>query len=661
MTEPNRRRHSPPFRRRWRKFKDWWRSTTEIKRDLVRLGIGLALAGLAAGVVRMAEPVWRGWRRPAPAQAPARAEPDDHRHALQALRRATEVDPNDPRVWREAMAVLSKIGSPEALVARRNLARLGPGELGLRVALVLEALRFTPSEKRGDGRAAMGEEAAGDPAFHRLAAAVALALGRTGEYEQHLAGLIAADPDDAAARFNLAALHLWSEDAAVSAAAAAELAKLGEEPVLRVRVALERLKFAASTREPARVDAEVEAALALLGRSPGGNEPGGSPGWGALVVELKQVAATSPRDAALLARWLAEQGQGADALVWLRGLPESLRLAVEVRAAATELAAGCDDLETLRHHLREGAWGPMPSETVDLLLASRVQRLRFGEKRARATWEDAVATSQDSLAGLHALARLGAIWKDRDGADRALQAIVDRHPLEDWACEALRVSYAGQRDMDKLWRLYQAWAPRARDDKPVQQAWILLGALLNRGEAGQLAQAEALLAAEGDDPETATLLAVAAARWRAGLPQEAEAVLARLSPAARTEPRAQVWEAVLAADRDDLEALDEILAKIPRGDLLREEQILLGNALAASERRRRVADHGASAWPADAGGPAPAAEAPPIGEPGRALKSGPEGEPAATVSGAEAGQTPVAPAASPTQPAVQPAPVVIFP
>lgn len=661
MSEPIRRRRSPSFRRRWRKFKDWWRSTTEAKRELVRLGAGLALAGLAVGVFRLAEPVWRGLRQPsapARAQAAARAEPDDYRHALQALQRATEADPNDPRVWREAMAVLSKIGSPEALVARRNLARLGPGELGLRIALVMEALRF-PTSETGGGAAVPGAAAIDDPAFHRLAAAVALALGRTGDYEQHLAGLIAAEPGDAAARFNLAALRLWSADAAVSASAAAELAKLGEEPALRVRVALERLKFAASTHEPARVDAEVDSLRVLLGgRPPGGGGPGEPPGWSALVAGLKQAAMASPRDAALLARWLGGQGQGADALAWLGGLSDPLRLAAEVRAAATELAAGCDDLETLRGYLREGTWGRMPSETVDLLLAARVQRLRFGEKRARATWDDAVATSLDSLAGLHSLARLGVIWKDRDGTDRALQAIVDRHPLEDWACEALRVSYSEQRDMDKLWRLYQTWAPRVPDDKPVQQAWILLGALLNRGEAGQLARAEALLTAEGDQPEETTLLAVAAARWRAGLPEEAEAALARLSPMARAEPRVQVWAAVFAADRDDLEALDEILAKMPRGDLLREEQILLGNALAASERRRRVADRGVSAWPGEEGGPAPAAEVSPMTETESGPAAAADGEPAASEEGG-AGQTGTS-APAEAAPA-QPAPVVIFP
>ena len=70
----------------------------------------------------------------------------------------------------------------------------------------------------------------------------------------------------------------------------------------------------------------------------------------------------------------------------------------------------------------------------------------------------------------------------------------------------------------------------------------------------------------------------------------------------RAEPRAQVWAAVLAADRDDVEALDEILAKIPRRDLLREEQILLSNALAAMGPRGRLTVRTGWHRPVDSGG-----------------------------------------------------------
>jgi Flp pilus assembly protein TadD len=563
---------------------------------------------------------WHQWRqRQALTQVETFAERDDYRNAMLALRRATEIDQNDPRVWREAAAFLTRIGSPESVVARQNLARLEPGDTGLRVALVTEALRFGDLDAARGGLGELEEAGRRDSAFHRLAAAVALAMGRTAEFEAHLADLIAADPADASARFNLAAIRLWSADTAASSGALRELDELLREPALRVRAGLERLKFVAASRDPARADAEVAVLRAvfrpdLAGRAPTADLPGEPPGWRDLLDGLEQAAAGNANDAALFARWLSDVDLGPRALAWIDGLPEALRTAREVAGAATDLAARLNDLPRLRRQLESGAWGRVPAETIDLLLAARVQRQRFGAQRARAAWEDAVATAVDSLPGLRALARLAGLWGDRDGADRALQTIVDRYPREYWACEALRVSYSAQRDMDKLWRLYQKWAPRAPDNPAVQQTWVMLGALLNRSDPAQLARVERLLASEGDAPHTATLLAGAGALWRAGRAEEASALIDRLPEDGKKDPRAALWTAILAAERDDVTVLRATLDGLPRDRLMREEQLLLGSAISSHERRKRAAERAAQAR-AEAEAAAGAVDASPAPEP----------------------------------------------
>ncbi len=560
------------------------------------------LAGLAwAAYKGFGRAGWQQWRqRQALAQVEDFAGRDDYRNAMLALRRATEIDQNDPRVWREAAAFLSRIGSPESVVARQNLARLEPGDTGLRVALVTEALRFGDLDTARGGMGELEEAGRRDSAFHRLAAAVALAMGRTADFEQHLADLIAADPADASARFNLAAIRLWSTDTAVSAPAAVELEALLREPALRVRVGLERLKFVAASRDQARADAEVAMLRAvfrpeLAGRPPLADIPGEPPGWRELLDGLEQAAAHNGNDAALLVRWLADIGLGSRALAWIDGLPEPMRITREVAGAATDLAARLNDLPRLRRQLEAGAWGRVPRETIDLLLAARVQRQRFGAQRAKAVWEDAVATAIDSLPGLRALARLAGGWGDREGADRALEAIVDRYPREYWACEALRVSYSARREMDKLWRLYQKWAPRAPDNPSVQQTWVMLGALLNRSDPVQLARIERLLASEGEAPRTATLLAATGALWRAGRLDEATTLLGRVPADGAPDPRLGLWTALLAAERDDEDTLASALAGLDRDRLLREEQLLLGSTISSHERRKREAQRRAQA------------------------------------------------------------------
>lgn len=575
------------LRRSRRRFREWWRAAPDLKRDLTKLGAALCVVVLLVlAMPWFGKMSWSEWRKRG-ASSPARASEagEGHRAAMAELRRETAVDPGDPRGWREAVGFLARIAASEPPTPRPAGARPEPGDVGVRVALVTEALQDVDLDAPRGGLGSWVAAGRLDPAFWRLAAAVAMALGRAEVFDAGLAARVNAAPADAVARFELAAFRLWSADAAVSRAAAAELVALERDPVVRLRAALERLAFVFLTRDPARVEAEVAGLSSVFQTEPGG----AAEGWEALLAGLQTAAGGEAEEAARLARWLGEVALGARALAWVDGLSLEVRKSSALEGAVLELAARLNDLPRVRHGLESGAWGVVPGDAIQLALAARVQRLRFGEPRARATWDDAITTAMESADGLRALARLAGQWGDRDGADRALQALVERHPAEAWACEALRVSYSAQRDLDKLWRLYQAWAPRVPENRAVQRTWILLGALLNRSDAGQLARAEALLRTEPGEPATGTVLAVAGARWRAGRPAEATALLERLAPEAREEPRVVLWEAIFAAERDDAKALAERLAVLPRERLMREEQALLGAVLSAHERRKREA------------------------------------------------------------------------
>ena len=581
------------LRKKWSKLQEWWHFTTEMNRDLIKSLAGLlAIVVLAVFVWHLGRPFWQKWRQDrALAQVEEFAGRNDHRSALIALRRATEIDPNDFRVWREAAAFLAKIGSPEAVVARQNLARLAPDDISLRIALVTEALRFGDISTAQSGVEALENARQRDVAFHRLAAAVSLALGRSAEFEQHLSALVAADPSDLTSRFNLAALHLWSDDPAVSSGAFATLVTLTAEPSIRVRASLERLKFAAATRDAAKVDLEVASLVPLLNPLLAGklltrDSPDEPPGWDALLDGLKSSAGSNPGDATLLARWLDGLGLGLPALAWIDTLPASLRADSQLAAAEADLAARANDLPRLRSRLIERAWGQISEETINLAIAARVQQMRFGDQRARPTWDDAIVTTRDTLAGLRMLARLGGLWSDNEGTERALQSIVDRYPREYWACDALRVRYAARGDLDKLWQLYQSWAPRTPDNIPVQQTWIMLGSLLKKSSPRQLERASELDHDNLRQPDTATVLAYVSALWSANRHDEAAKIASTRPAPARTEPRVLLWLAILAAERNRDDDINSALAALPRKALLREEQQLLDSTLSTRERRR---------------------------------------------------------------------------
>ena len=488
------------------------------------------------------------------------------------------------------------MGSHDAVAARRILTHLKPGDTETKIALITEALKFNDLETAQDELAELEKTARNDMATLRLAVATALAVGEKANLERRLTELVRADPTDADARFNLAALRLQSTDAKQAAEAEREMRQLSAIPELRLRVALERLKLAAVTRNPLKVDAEVADLLGELGPSRSdvlamSETVGEPPGWSALLNALEREAARNgAKDAALLMRWLGEIGLGTRALAWMDGLPLELRDAPETRTAAADMAANLDDLPRLRALLGSGALGPLSKDTVTLVVAARVQMLHLGAERGRSAWHETVASAGASTQALRALARLAVAWRDTYAMDLALQAIVERNPGERWAFEMLRASYAAQRDMEKLWRLYQAWAPHAPRDKDVQRTWVMLGVLLQRETPEQRAIIEGILAAEGEQPAAATLLAAAASRWRAGDVAAATAALDRLPGEAAADPSAWMWRTVLAAERDDETGVRDNLGRFDDKRLTKEEKQVLADAREAMRNRKLAAE-----------------------------------------------------------------------
>jgi len=569
---------------RWKsaraRAKNRWNDLSEQQRDLWKIGAGgLVLALVLALGWFAGRPWWQRWQRAqAMAQAQSFAAHSDYRNAALALRRALELAPADPATWREAAAVLAEIGSPEVLLAREQLARLAPGDVAVRLALAGDALRLERWDTAEAALAAIGTAAQRDAAFFRLAASLALALGRTDEVEANLARLVQAAPDDPVARFDDAAVRLWNVDEAKRDAARATLKTLTAQPAVRIRAALELLKDAARQRDERRA---VEAMTFVLERfAPGAvadfSSPG-LPGWQRLVEALK-AAAGSPEDVALLARWFGDLGQPREALVWIDTLAPDLAQSPAVADAAAELAAGVGDLDRLEQRLRAGAWGVWPRDVLTLAIASRLQRLRYTESAGRATWADALAACGDSAPGLRAMVRLASAWGDDDGTERALLQVTERQPRNFWAYAALRDIYAARPDLPKLWQLHDRWVRVAPDDAGLAATWITLGCIVNRLSPEAAARATALHAAE-PDARVATI-ALAAVRWRQGKPRETAALIDRLSAAERAQPAVALWRGLAAADLGDRATARTALLAAWRPGLSPEESGLIRTAAA---------------------------------------------------------------------------------
>jgi predicted Zn-dependent protease len=522
---------------------------TEAQWDAVRaLAVLLVLALIGGGGYYFGRPSWKLWQnRRALAQAAVFARAGDNRSVILSLRRATQLEPESVATWRETARLLDEINSPDTVVVRQQLLALVPLDMGLRLALAQDALKFGRYDMAEAAIAGLTPAAKQDLAYHRFAASLAAALGRNLELGSEVRAILALKPDDLDARFTDASLRLWGTDPAARPLARAELETMLTEPSVRVRDAIQLLSEASREGDSAEMRDVLYVLLSRFapGAAPDFSSPG-IPAWPTLIAAIKAAAAPSPTDAVLVARWLAGIRRTREALDWLSSLAPSVQGAAPVQDVAAELSAEVDDFPRLSRLLRNGAWGDWPANAQTLALAARLQMLRFSELRGKQTWDDAIGACTHSLTGLRALARLASIWNYFDGEERVFRDILRLNPKIFWAYGALRTLYLTHNDLVPLLDLYDQWSAQLPDDPSPAAARIMLGCVLNRPGADAIPRAAALRARFPDS--LPAQLADAAALWHGRQPGPAWKVLAALPPALQARQEVSFWAALIQAD-----------------------------------------------------------------------------------------------------------------
>lgn len=535
------------FREQWR---ERWGNLYETQRDLIRLAVAALLLLVLgyAGYLFLREPLreWRG--RKALAQAESYLEQGEYRSALLALKRATLLTPNDPATWRVVAGHLDRLGLPESLVAHENLAQLEPDDPAQQLALARQALRFDNPRLAAEALARMPEKSAAGAEYHRIAAALALATGEDELYVEALRALLAIEPRDPLARFNLAVVNLWRDDPAKNAAARRVFHELLQEPEVRLRAAVELLKDAARQRDPAAAETVGRAIDAALPTPP---DVAALPdGWPRLRAKLLATA-ESPAEVVLLAGWLGSIGQATEALAWVGRLPAPLQSDAAVADLAVTLSAQSGSLPQLANWLEAGGWGAVPSRVIELAVRSR-------RESSREAWLQAIVQAKDSAPALRALARLALIWDNPAGATEALEALLRLQPRDEWTCHQLEEAYLAQERTMKLWELYDTWREFAVERVRVTARWWMLSTVLNRLSPD--AQEGVARFAEKNDSSALAAAAQSAVWWRLEQFRDAWAVLNALSPEQRDTPAVIYWLALTGAAVGDEHAAEMLEA-----------------------------------------------------------------------------------------------------
>ncbi len=533
---------------RWqRHWHDFWagythRQQTAATVAAVLLALGLILWPLVQfwGLPRL-----KAWRVDRTMQQAAGFHAaGDYRNLLISIRRASQLGSRDLAVWRNIAGYLTELGAPDALRARETVIRLAPADdLAAQVELAETALLFGDYKTSQAALQAASAVADSDAAYQQAAATLALYLGDIAEMKRNLAALVAADPDNLAAAYDLAAARLWSHHADERQLGIDALLDLLPHPAHRVQAALELLKDAARTQDNARFDRILPLILGALDYPP--DTTTAARDLPRLLLGLKTTAKSNPTDVARVAEWMAEIRLGRDALPWIHSLPSTVSAHPAVREVAAEIAIRENIASATSYYLLENALGQLPAEAA--ILAAGAHQLEANNRlaAAQAAWDEAVQVAAASRhpEALRVLARVSTLWDRREWTEKALRAALRRSPEAFWAYAALRDQLIQRDSANELWELYQQWIVRQPDNLTVVIQWLRLGLTLpfTRSEVRQ--RAPALLQALPRSPRLAA--ALAAWHWEKGELDTARQHLALAGESLDHEPDAAYWAALI--------------------------------------------------------------------------------------------------------------------
>jgi tetratricopeptide (TPR) repeat protein len=536
-----------------------------------RLWLGIAaglLAVLVVAAVWLAPKFERQLAERSLREAQEMLRLQDYRRAQLMLEQAVQTNPGDNDARRELAKFYEEMGSPRALPTWRELVRLTPADDANEIGLGICALRLGDLATAQEAAAAVGPAGHATVEYHRLSAGIALKAGNQAVLDSEIAELATLEPDNARAQFNHAAIDLASANPLWQDSGRRELLALAKGRPLRIRATLELMRHAAG--DPTVFPILAEQILPPRGGLPSFADWARTPrGFFDLIVYMQSQPNPEPEDAAVLAQWLRRQGLAAEAAFWLGTLEPATQNDPQVLAVRASCLADSHDWRGLAAALRQGAWGRLSDDIVNLAMASRLQQDRRWPEHAQDTWNDALDLAGGSFETLQAMLRVseGLRWTAQTEATLRRIIKLDPRALEAWqALAAIEVGAGATRqllDLDNAWVKAEPYQPAAL----ANQAWV--SALLSRPPPpGAL-----------DDLSSPAFAAARALQLRAaGRVDQADAVIGALPLAAGSDPHVALVRALLLADRGRREESEQALGLAVGGALLPEESLLVQEA-----------------------------------------------------------------------------------
>jgi len=538
--------------------------------------------------VRFAWPKISGWRQQKDLNAAAEYERSgDYRRALLALEQVVQLYPDNIEARRRLAGIYERTGQRQAIELWKEIIRLEPNEPENQLGYAGASLRFgdlaevrrTLRQLQGSGQTGAG--------YYRLAAGLAMLSHDSAATEHNLAELERREPRDLRVRLQLAAVRLQIPDHPEAQAAREALIGLARMDVMRIRALVELFDDIARRWPKPAVErtAAFQRLVTLLTPAKGPRlDP---PEIGDPVEQLFSFAmlqpSPAPEDVGALMNLMIRNGRAAAAFEWLETLPSRIRQAPAILAIKADAALRAGDWPGLGALLREGAWGAVPPEVVDLAFKAHDARRRGTIATDRADWNRVVEAARFSLPGRKVLLRLCDAWNWPEERRQVLEAVTRDFPAENWAWPQL-VSFAFSRgDSAEVGRLYQKWGRTQPRDTALQIQVAIMSLLLNLPAAPASAVTQEWM--HGQPGNAAATVAHGLALWREHKGGEALRCVEALPRAVFAEPRFALVYGVLLAEAGRAGESEAMLNRAAADRLLPDELVLVEQAHARNQAR----------------------------------------------------------------------------
>lgn len=506
----------------------------------------------------------------------------DYQSAVLVARQVLQLDPRNVTACRIMAETAELDGKREALSWHEQVVALEPRVAANRIALAGAALRFGQLDLARNNLDAIDSPDRTNVKYHEVAGALALAEKKTSLAETEFAAAAELQPENQQLALNLATVQLTSPEPATREQARTKLARLAEQPTLRLDAlraltseALANKSTDAAEKWATQLRAENGATFNdLLLYVEAKNKSGGAD---LALHDAETNAARSPAVAAALITWMNRHEMAGAARDWALGLPKGILNRQPVPLAVAEAYSFLQDWNGLQTWVDGKNWGE--EEFLRLAVMSHaLHRLTPGDRssmESQTVWAAALKATKNRPECLAAIAQLAEGWDYPEEAAEAWWIIANGNENAKQAVTALERLYKAKQNSLGLLRVAKRALELNPADLVAANNCANLGLLLT-GDSAARRLATKLHSENPTNPAFSSTYAFAL--FTEGKTSDALREMERLKEAQLRHPTIAVYYFVMLVENGKMERAHSYLSAANKAQLLPEEQQLLTNA-----------------------------------------------------------------------------------